>query len=299
MKTNEMDMQELEQQMLDDWDECRELEDSLKYYLKEISRIPLLHPMQEQILAQRMEAGDEEARDMLIRSNLRLVAYVARKYVGRSDLSFQDLISEGNAGLICAAKKFDWTRGNKFSTYAIIWILQAITRAIAEHGHPIRVPEYVYSRISQINACSAQLWQELNREPTVEEIAEWLDIPAEKVLEAKQAGQSVLRLDVPIGEEGSVLLAEILADEQAAQPEETVIERQRADAIRSALANLTDREAEVLRLRYGFTDGRAYKLQEIGQILGISRERARQIEEKALKKLRNPAQAVMLRAYCG
>ena len=299
MKMNEMDMQELEEQILDEWEDVALLEDSLAYYLKEISSIPLLHPIQEKHLVQRMAAGDEEARDMLIRSNLRLVVYVARKYMGRSDLSFQDLISEGNMGLICAVKKFDWARGNKFSTYAIIWIRQAITRALAERGHPIRVPEYVFSRISQVNACSARLWQELHREPTLEEIAERLGISEAKVLEAKLAGQSVLSLDVPVVDDESVMIADLQADEQTMQPEEAVIERQRDEAIRNALATLTDREAEVLRLRCGMTDGHAYKLSEIGQILGISRERTRQIEEKALKKLRNPAQAAMLRAYCG
>lgn len=279
--------------------EVEENLDSLQLYLREINAIPLLDHWEVEALAQRMEMGDEDARDKLIRANLRLVVFVAKQYNGKSKLSLQDLIEEGNLGLIKAAQTYNWVLGYKFSTYATRLIRQAITRAIANYGRTIRIPENMLVEINKLRVGKAKLRQEIQKEPSVEELAAWMLMPVKKVEELLDAAQVVLSIDMAAGEDETYGITSFVADEQAAQPEKIVIMRQLTAAVRTAMMSLSNREEQILCLRYGMDGGPERTLDEVGSMLGISRERTRQIEQKALKKLRHPANVAMLRAYCG
>ena len=273
--------------------------DSLQLYLREINAIPLLEPWEVEALAQMAVMGDEDARNKLIRANLRLVVFVAKQYNGKSKLSLQDLIEEGNLGLIKAAQTYNWVLGYKFSTYATRLIRQAITRAIANHGRTIRLPENMIAEINKVRVGRAKLRQEIQEEPSVEELAAWVHMPVKKVEELLSAAQVVLSIDLAAGEDEAYGITSFVADERAAQPEKIVIMRQLTAAVRTAMMTLSDRESQVLCLRYGMDGGPERTLDEVGSMLGISRERTRQIEQKALKKLQHPANATVLRDYCG
>lgn len=275
------------------------VQDSFRMYLREIGSIQLLSPEAELELAKRIAQGDEEAKDTFIKANLRLVVSVAKKYSGRCGMPLQDLVSEGTIGLIRAVDKYDWALGNKFSTYATWWIRQAITRAIADQGHTIRVPVHMNELINRINLCSRKLLQKLGREATPEEIAEDLNISVDKVLEACRVALDTLSLDTPAGDDENTAIGSFVEDKAATAPEITAINRQRTKAVQNSLETLSEREADVLRFRYGMYDGRTYTLEEVGHIFGVTRERIRQIESKALRKLRHPTRAKYLRDFCG
>ena len=275
------------------------VQDSFHMYLREIGEIQLLSPEAELELAKQITLGNEEAKETFIKANLRLVVSVAKKYSGRCGMSLQDLVSEGTIGLIRAVDKFDWALGNKFSTYATWWIRQAITRAIADQGHTIRVPVHMNELINRINLCSRNLLQRYGREATPAEIAEALNISVGKVLEARRVALDTLSLDTPIGDDEDAAIGSFVEDKTAVVPEITAINRQRTQAVQHSLETLSEREADVLRYRYGMHDGRTYTLEEVGHIFGVTRERIRQIESKALRKLRHPTRAKYLRDFCG
>ena len=272
------------------------INDPVRMYLKEIGRINLLTSDEEFEYAARAVEGDEEAKRMLAESNLRLVVSIAKRYVGRGML-FLDLIQEGNIGLMKAVDKFDPTKGYKFSTYATWWIRQAITRAIADQARTIRVPVHMVETINKLARVQRQLTQELNREPTDEEIAEKLGITVEKVREVYKISQDPVSLETPIGEEEDSHLGDFVPDERTMGPEEYATVEMLKEELAGVLLTLTDREEKVLRLRFGLDDGQCRTLEEVGQIFGVTRERIKQIEAKALRKLRHPSRSRKLKDF--
>ena len=274
------------------------LDDPVRMYLKEIGQIKLLTADEEVELAKRVSEGDQYAKNKLTEANLRLVVSIAKKYSGRG-LHILDLIQEGNTGLIRAVDKFDWTKGNKFSTYATWWIRQAITRAIADQARTIRVPVHMVEVINKATRCNRKLVQELGREPTVEEIAAELNLPVEKIIEANRTAADTLSLDTPVGDEEDTSIGSFVEDERTPGPADATSNALLAEALKEILDTLTEREADVLRMRFGMYDGRTHTLEEVGQIFGVTRERIRQIENKAIRKLRHPSRAKKIKDfYC-
>ncbi len=272
------------------------LEDPVRMYLKEIGKVPLLSAEEEIEYAQRMEEGDEEAKKRLAEANLRLVVSIAKRYVGRG-MQFLDLIQEGNLGLIKAVEKFDYRKGYKFSTYATWWIRQAITRAIADQARTIRIPVHMVETINKLVRVQRQLLQELGREPSPEEIAETMDIPVERVREIQKISQEPVSLETPIGEEEDSHLGDFIQDDNVPVPAEAAASTLLKEQLVEVLGTLTDREQKVLRLRFGMDDGRARTLEEVGKEFNVTRERIRQIEAKALRKLRHPSRSRKLKDY--
>lgn len=272
--------------------------DPVKMYLKEIGRVPLLNADQEKEIAQRIANGDEEAKDDLITANLRLVVAIAKKYVGRG-LHFLDLIQEGNLGLVKAVDKFDYTKGFKFSTYATWWIRQAITRAIADQARTIRIPVHMVETINKLTRVQRQLVQELGREPNSEEIAERMGngITPEKVREIQKIALDPVSLETPIGEEDDSHLGDFIEDKQALSPDEYATKELLKDEINEVLGLLNERERKVLQLRFGLLDGRQRTLEEVGKEFNVTRERIRQIEAKALRKLKHPTRSKRLKDF--
>ena len=272
------------------------VDDPVRMYLKEIGKVPLLTAQEEIDLAKRMEAGDEYAKQKLCEANLRLVVSIAKKYVGRGML-FLDLIQEGNLGLIKAVDKFDWTKGYKFSTYATWWIRQAITRSIADQARTIRIPVHMVETINKLIRVSRQLLQEEGREPTPDEIAEEMGISVEKVREILKIAQEPVSLETPIGEEEDSHLGDFIPDDEAPAPAEAAAFSMLKEQLVDVLGTLTEREQKVLKLRFGLEDGRARTLEEVGKKFDVTRERIRQIEAKALRKLRHPTRSKKLKDY--
>ena len=271
--------------------------DNVKIYLKSIGKVPLLKTEQEKEIAKRIQAGDQDAKDELIEANLRLVVAIAKKYVGRG-LQFLDLIQEGNLGLVKAVDKFDYTKGFKFSTYATWWIRQAITRAIADQARTIRIPVHMVETINKLTRVQRQLVQELDREPTAEEIAERLgNISAEKVREIQKISMEPVSMETPIGEEDDSDLGDFIEDKHALSPDEYATNELLKDEINNVLMMLTERERKVIQLRFGLIDGRARTLEEVGKVFGVTRERIRQIEAKALRKLKHPTKSKRLKDF--
>ena len=287
-----------EEELVDPVDLAAEysLDDPVRMYLKEIGQIKLLSAEEEVELAKRVSEGDQEAKNKLTEANLRLVVSIAKKYSGRG-LHILDLIQEGNTGLIRAVDKFDWTKGNKFSTYATWWIRQAITRAIADQARTIRVPVHMVEVINKATRCNRKLVQELGREPTVEEIAKELGLPVEKIIEANRTAADTLSLDTPVGDEEDTSIGSFVEDERTPGPADATSNALLAEALKEILGTLTEREADVLRMRFGMYDGRTHTLEEVGQIFGVTRERIRQIENKAIRKLRHPSRAKKIRDF--
>ncbi|MBQ9063891.1 MAG: RNA polymerase sigma factor RpoD [Blautia sp.] len=272
------------------------IEDPVRMYLKEIGKVPLLSAEEEIELAKRMEDGDEEAKKRLAEANLRLVVSIAKRYVGRGML-FLDLIQEGNLGLIKAVEKFDYRKGYKFSTYATWWIRQAITRAIADQARTIRIPVHMVETINKLIRVSRQLLQELGREPTPEEISEHMDMPVERVREILKISQEPVSLETPIGEEEDSHLGDFIQDDNVPVPADAAAFTLLKEQLSAVLGTLTEREQKVLRLRFGLDDGRARTLEEVGKEFNVTRERIRQIEAKALRKLRHPSRSRILKDY--
>ena len=272
------------------------LEDPVRMYLKEIGKIPLLSSEDEIELAKEMELGNEEAQKRLAEANLRLVVSIAKRYVGRG-MQFLDLIQEGNLGLIKAVEKFDYRKGYKFSTYATWWIRQAITRSIADQARTIRIPVHMVETINRLIRASRQLLQELGREPTMEEIGEKVDMPPERVAEIMKMSQEPVSLETPVGEEEDSHLGDIIQDNHVAVPQEAAAYTLLHEQLMEVLGTLTEREQKVLRLRFGLDDGRARTLEEVGKQFHVTRERIRQIEAKALRKLRHPSRSRKLKDY--
>ena len=272
------------------------IEDPVRMYLKEIGKVPLLSADEEVELAKRMAEGGEDAKKRLAEANLRLVVSIAKRYVGRGML-FLDLIQEGNLGLIKAVEKFDYHKGFKFSTYATWWIRQAITRAIADQARTIRIPVHMVETINKLIRVSRQLLQELGREPTPEEIAAELDMPVERVREILKISQEPVSLETPIGEEEDSHLGDFIQDDNVPVPAEAAAQTLLKEQLDEVLDTLTEREQKVLRLRFGMDDGRARTLEEVGKEFDVTRERIRQIEAKALRKLRHPSRSRKLRDY--
>ena len=300
---NDMDMEGLddeEEVELDKIDlsvpEGVSIEDPVRMYLKEIGKVSLLSADEEIELAKRMEKGDEAAKKRLAEANLRLVVSIAKRYVGRGML-FLDLIQEGNLGLIKAVEKFDYRKGYKFSTYATWWIRQAITRAIADQARTIRIPVHMVETINKLIRVSRQLLQELGREPTPEEIAEEMDMPVDRVREILKISQEPVSLETPIGEEEDSHLGDIIQDDNVPVPADAAAFTLLKEQLVEVLSTLTDREQKVLRLRFGLDDGRARTLEEVGKEFNVTRERIRQIEAKALRKLRHPSRSRKLKDY--
>ena len=272
------------------------IDDPVRMYLREIGKIPLLSFDEELELAKRVINGDEEAKQKLAESNLRLVVSIAKKYVGRGML-FLDLIQEGNMGLIKAVEKFDYTKGYKFSTYATRWIRQAITRAIADQARTIRIPVHMVETINKLIRTSRHLLQQLGREPTPEEIAQEMEIPVEKVMEIRKIAQDPVSLETPIGEEDDSHLGDFIQDEDSPAPQDSAAYTLLKEQLEEVMNTLTPREAKVLKLRFGLEDGRARTLEEVGREFQVTRERIRQIEAKALRKLRHPSRSKKLKDY--
>ncbi len=272
------------------------IDDHVRMYLKEIGKVPLLSPAEEHEYAKRMAEGDDEARQKLTEANLRLVVSIAKRYVGRGML-FLDLIQEGNLGLIKAVEKFDYTKGYKFSTYATWWIRQAITRAIADQARTIRIPVHMVETINKLIRVSRQLLQELGREPTPEEIAKEMNMSLEKVREIMKIAQEPVSLETPIGEEEDSHLGDFIPDDDAPAPSEAASFMLLKEQLMEVLGTLTPREEMVLRLRFGLVDGRARTLEEVGGVFNVTRERIRQIEAKALRKLRHPSRSKKLKDF--
>ena len=274
------------------------LDDPVRMYLKEIGQVKLLSAEEEVELAKKVAEGDQKAKNKLTEANLRLVVSIAKKYSGRG-LHILDLIQEGNTGLIRAVDKFDWTKGNKYSTYATWWIRQAITRAIADQARTIRVPVHMVEVINKATRCNRKLVQELGREPTVEEIAAELGRPVEKIIEANRTAADTLSLDTPVGDEEDTSIGSFVEDERTPGPADATSNALLAEALKEILDTLTEREADVLRMRFGMYDGRTHTLEEVGQNFGVTRERIRQIENKAIRKLRHPSRAKKIKDfYC-
>jgi RNA polymerase primary sigma factor len=272
------------------------INDPVRMYLKEIGRVDLLKASEEIALAERIEQGDEEARKRLAEANLRLVVSIAKRYVGRGML-FLDLIQEGNMGLIKAVEKFDHRKGFKFSTYATWWIRQAITRAIADQARTIRIPVHMVETINKLIRVQRQLLQDLGREPSPEEIGEEMDLPPEKVREILKIAQEPVSLETPIGEEDDSHLGDFIEDADAQSPSDHAAYELLKEQLEDVLDTLTDREENVLRLRFGLDDGRTRTLEEVGKVFGVTRERIRQIEAKALRKLRHPSRSKRLKDF--
>ena len=272
------------------------IEDPVRMYLKEIGKVPLLSAEEEIELAKRMELGDQEAKKRLAEANLRLVVSIAKRYVGRGML-FLDLIQEGNLGLIKAVEKFDYRKGYKFSTYATWWIRQAITRAIADQARTIRIPVHMVETINKLIRVSRQLLQELGREPTPEEIAAEMNMPVERVREILKISQEPVSLETPIGEEEDSHLGDFIQDDNVPVPADAAAFTLLKEQLEEALGTLTEREQKVLTLRFGLEDGRARTLEEVGREFNVTRERIRQIEAKALRKLRHPSRSRKLKDY--
>ena len=272
------------------------LEDHVRMYLKEIGKVPLLTAEEEVELALRIEQGDEEAKRRLNEANLRLVVSIAKRYVGRG-MQFLDLIQEGNLGLLKAVEKFDYRKGFKFSTYATWWIRQAITRAIADQARTIRIPVHMVETINKLCRISKQLSQELGKDPTPEQIAEEMEMPVEKVREIMKISQEPVSLETPVGEEEDSHIGDFIADDNAPAPSERAAYTLLKEQLLEVLSTLTPREQKVLKLRFGLDDGRARTLEEVGKEFNVTRERIRQIEAKALRKLRHPSRSKKLRDY--
>lgn len=275
-----------------------QIEDPVRMYLKEIGKVPLLTGEEEIELAKRMEKGDREARRKLAEANLRLVVSIAKRYVGRGML-FLDLIQEGNLGLIKAVEKFDYRKGYKFSTYATWWIRQAITRAIADQARTIRIPVHMVETINKLLRVSRQLVQEYGREPTPEEIAKEMDLPVEKVREIQKISLDPVSLETPIGEEEDSHLGDFIPDENVPVPVDAAMSTLLREQLDEVLETLAEREQKVLKLRFGFEDGKQRTLEEVGKEFNVTRERIRQIEAKAIKKLRHPSRSRKLKDYLG
>ena len=272
------------------------IEDPVRMYLKEIGKVPLLTPEEEVELAKKMELGDESAKKRLAEANLRLVVSIAKRYVGRG-MQFLDLIQEGNLGLIKAVEKYDYSKGFKFSTYATWWIRQAITRASADQARTIRIPVHMVETINRLIRTSRQLLQELGREPQPEEIAERMDLPVDRVREIMKISQDPVSLETPIGEEEDSHLGDFIQDDHVAVPVEAATYTLLHEQLMEVLETLTEREQKVLRLRFGLDDGRPRTLEEVGKEFNVTRERIRQIEAKALRKLRHPSRSKKLKDY--
>ena len=272
------------------------VDDPVKMYLKDIGKVPLLTQEQEVELAKRMAEGDEEAKKQLSESNLRLVVSIAKKYVGRGML-FLDLIQEGNFGLMKAVEKFDYTKGFKFSTYSTWWIRQSITRAIADQARTIRIPVHMFETINKQKKVTRDLFQELGREPTVEEISKKMNVTPDRVIEIQKISQDVVSLDTPVGEEEDSTLGTFIQDENAVSPADSASLMMLKEQLMEVLATLTPREQKVIILRYGLEDGHTRTLEDVGKEFSVTRERIRQIEAKALKKLRQPSRSKKLRDY--
>ena len=272
------------------------IDDPVRMYLKEIGKVPLLTPERERELASRMAEGDEDAKTELVEANLRLVVSIAKRYVGKG-MFFLDLIQEGNLGLMKAVDKFDFTKGFKFSTYATWWIRQAITRAIADQARTIRIPVHMVETIHKVSRYQRQMLQELGREPTPAEIGEKMGMTAERVREIMKVALDPVSLETPIGEEEDSHLGDFIPDVDTPAPEEAAAATMLREVIERELGTLTPREAHVIRLRYGLHDGRSHTLEEVGKEFNITRERIRQIESKALRKLRHPSRARHLRGF--
>ena len=294
------DLEEVENIKIDDLDVVNmdgvSVDDPVRMYLKEIGRIPLLSFDEELELAKRVLENDEEAKQKLAESNLRLVVSIAKKYVGRGML-FLDLIQEGNMGLIKAVEKFDYKKGYKFSTYATWWIRQAITRAIADQARTIRIPVHMVETINKLIRTSRHLLQILGREPTPEEIAEEMEIPVEKVMEIQKIAQDPVSLETPIGEEDDSHLGDFIPDDESPAPHDSAAYTLLKEQLEEVMSTLTPREAKVLKLRFGLEDGKARTLEEVGREFQVTRERIRQIEAKALRKLRHPSRSKRLKDY--
>ena len=296
------DLENVEEIKLEDMDvsniEGVSVDDPVRMYLREIGKIPLLTYEEEAELAQKIVEGDEEAKQKLAESNLRLVVSIAKKYVGRGML-FLDLIQEGNMGLIKAVEKFDYNKGFKFSTYATWWIRQAITRAIADQARTIRIPVHMVETINKLIRTSRQLLQQNGREPTPEEIAKEMEISVDKVMEIQKIAQDPVSLETPIGEEDDSHLGDFIQDEDSPAPQDSAAHTLLREQLEEVMDTLTPREAMVLKLRFGLEDGKARTLEEVGKQFDVTRERIRQIEAKALRKLRHPSRSKKLRDYMG
>ena len=293
------DLQEIEEEPIIDPVELAaeyNLDDPVRMYLKEIGQVNLLTAEEELALAKRVAEGDAEAKNKLTEANLRLVVSIAKKYSGRG-LHILDLIQEGNTGLIRAVDKFDYTKGNKFSTYATWWIRQAITRAIADQARTIRVPVHMVEVINKAARCNRKLVQELGREPTLEEIAEELNLPIEKIIEANRTAADALSLDTPVGDEEDTTIGSFVEDDNTPGPADATSNAMLSEALAEILGTLTQREADVIKMRFGMYDGRPHTLEEVGQTFGVTRERIRQIENKAIRKLRHPSRAKKIRDF--
>ena len=299
---NVEDLKEVEELKLDEITDTSfegiSVDDPVRMYLREIGKIPLLSFDEELELAKRILEGDEEAKQKLAESNLRLVVSIAKKYVGRGML-FLDLIQEGNMGLIKAVEKFDYTKGFKFSTYATWWIRQAITRAIADQARTIRIPVHMVETINKLIRTSRNLLQQMGREPTPEEIAKEMEIPVEKVVEIQKIAQDPVSLETPIGEEEDSHLGDFIQDEDSPAPHDAASYTLLKEQLEEVMNTLTPREAKVLKLRFGLEDGKSRTLEEVGKEFNVTRERIRQIEAKALRKLRHPSRSKKLRDYMG
>lgn len=292
LEEKEIDVDHLELSM----PEGVNIEDPVRMYLKEIGKVPLLTPEEEIDLAKRMEMGDESAKKRLAEANLRLVVSIAKRYVGRG-MQFLDLIQEGNLGLIKAVEKYDYSKGFKFSTYATWWIRQAITRSIADQARTIRIPVHMVETINRLIRTSRQLLQELGREPLPEELAKKLDMPVDRVREIMKISQDPVSLETPIGEEEDSHLGDFIQDEHVQIPVDAATYTLLHEQLMEVLDTLTDREQKVLRLRFGLDDGRPRTLEEVGREFNVTRERIRQIEAKALRKLRHPSRSRKLKDY--
>ena len=300
LENDELPPMDEEEELIDPLELAAEynLDDPVRMYLKEIGQVRLLSADEEIELAMKVSEGDKAAKDKLTEANLRLVVSIAKKYSGRG-LHILDLIQEGNTGLIRAVDKFDYTKGNKFSTYATWWIRQAITRAIADQARTIRVPVHMVEVINKATRCNRKLVQELGREPTLEEIAAELNLPIEKIIEANRTAADTLSLDMPVGDEEDTTIGSFVEDDNTPSPADATSNTLLAEALTEILGTLTEREADVLRMRFGMYDGRTHTLEEVGQIFGVTRERIRQIENKAIRKLRHPSRAKKIKDfYC-
>ena len=300
IENDELPPMDEEEELIDPLELAAEynLDDPVRMYLKEIGQVRLLSADEEIELAKKVSEGDKAAKDKLTEANLRLVVSIAKKYSGRG-LHILDLIQEGNTGLIRAVDKFDYTKGNKFSTYATWWIRQAITRAIADQARTIRVPVHMVEVINKATRCNRKLVQELGREPTLEEIAAELNLPIEKIIEANRTAADTLSLDMPVGDEEDTTIGSFVEDDNTPSPADATSNTLLAEALTEILGTLTEREADVLRMRFGMYDGRTHTLEEVGQIFGVTRERIRQIENKAIRKLRHPSRAKKIKDfYC-
>ena len=300
-KSDEFDPTKVEEVQIEDFDNLPasiKVDDPVRMYLKEIGKISLLSTEEEMELSIKVANGDEEAAALLAESNLRLVVSIAKRYVGRG-LLFLDLIQEGNIGLMKAVDKFDVTKGYKFSTYATWWIRQAITRAIADQARTIRVPVHMVETINKLARIQRQLTLELNREPTEQELAKKMNVSIDKIREIYKISQEPVSLETPIGEEDDSHLGDFIKDERNMSPEEYATNEMLKDEIADVLLTLTEREEKVIRLRFGLEDGKSRTLEEVGQMFGVTRERIRQIEAKALRKLRHPSRSRKLKDYMG